>query len=104
MKLKIVDFSKKSFSEITIRKFIEENKGSLGNFWYYISRYQRLSEEFMDDFKDSIMWYYVSMYQEMSEEFLIRHMDRLDLRSLSYNINILKDVKDRVIAMKELMG
>ena len=35
----------------------------------YISEYQKLSEEFIREFKDKVDWCYISEYQDLSENF-----------------------------------
>ena len=34
-----------------------------------ISRYQKLSENFIREFKDKVNWEYISKYQTLSEDF-----------------------------------
>ena len=43
-------------------------KFSKGN-WLMISRYQKLSENFIREFKDKVNWEYISKYQTLSEDF-----------------------------------
>jgi len=49
-------------------EFIREFKDKV--YWYSISRYQKLSEEFIREFKDKVNWYSISRYQKLSEEFI----------------------------------
>ena len=35
--------------------------------WYYISRYQHLSEDFIREFQKKVNWYYISRYQHLSD-------------------------------------
>ena len=48
--------------------FIREFKGSVN--WYRISEYQKLSEGFIREFKGSVDWYHISIYQKLSEGFI----------------------------------
>ena len=48
--------------------FIREFKGSVN--WDWISAYQKLSEDFIREFKDSVDWDYISQYQKLSEDFI----------------------------------
>ena len=38
--------------------------------WYYISKSQKLSEDFIREFKDYVNWYCISAYQKLSEDFI----------------------------------
>ena len=51
-------------SEDFIREF--QNKVD----WFYISRYQKLSENFIREFKDRVYWNLISQYQKLSEDFI----------------------------------
>lgn len=53
--------------------------------WKTVSRYQRLSESFIEKYKDFLDWYYISRYQKLSPMFIIEHLGRLDLRELASN-------------------
>ena len=45
--------------------------------WYYISKYQKLSESFIKEFQDRIDWRCVSQYQKFSESFIREFQDVL---------------------------
>jgi hypothetical protein len=38
--------------------------------WYYISKYQKLSEDFIREFKDEVNWVCISIYQKLSKDFI----------------------------------
>lgn len=38
--------------------------------WTYISRYQKLSEDFIREFQNEVDWYLISEYQDLSEDFI----------------------------------
>ena len=46
--------------------------------WYCVSAYNRLSEDFIREFKDRVYWYYVSATQKLSEGFIREFSDRVD--------------------------
>ena len=58
-------------SEVFIDKYKDKVK------WHWISKCQKLSEEFIDKYKDKVDWYYISEYQKLSEEFIEKHMDKI---------------------------
>ena len=59
-------------SEEFIEKYIDKVN------WKFISQYQKLSEEFIDKYKDKVEWSYISLYQTLSEEFIEKHGDKVD--------------------------
>ena len=44
-----------------------------------MSWFQRMSEEFIEEFANRVNWYYVSTNQELSEEFIKKHADKLHI-------------------------
>ena len=54
-------------SEEFIEKFQEKV------YWNCISQYQKLSEKFIDKFQEKVYWYYISEYQKLSEKFIEKH-------------------------------
>lgn len=50
--------------------------------WYYISRYQTLSEDFIRKYKDKVYWKYILLNQKISEEFKNEFKDKIE------NINL----------------
>jgi hypothetical protein len=51
--------------------FIEKYKDKV--VWINVSINQILSEEFIEEFKNKVDWYFISLYQELSEEFIEKH-------------------------------
>ena len=45
--------------------------------WIYISKYQVLSEKFIEKYKDLVDWLYISRYQILSEEFIKKYKDKV---------------------------
>jgi hypothetical protein len=70
-----MDFKNKKYSEEEIRKVINQLSE---DDWYYISRYQTLSEDFIREFQDKIYWEFISWYQKLSEEFIKEFQDKVD--------------------------
>jgi len=66
-------------SEDFIRNFKDEIN------WTTISRNQKLSEYFIREFKDKVDWCYISIHQELSEDFIQEFKDRVDWRYISIN-------------------
>jgi len=68
--------------------------------WYYISYYQKLSENFIREFKDKVDWHYISERQKLSEDFIREFEDKVNWSYVSMYQNLLEDFirefKDRV--------
>ena len=45
--------------------------------WEYISKYQTLSEEFIRKFKNKVDWYWISKHQTLSEDFIREFQDKI---------------------------
>ena len=61
--------------------FIREFKDKVD--WRYISMYQKLSEGFIGEYADRVSWYWVSMYQKLSEGFIREFKDRVNWGCIS---------------------
>ena len=61
-------------------EFIREFKDKVN--WTYISGCQRLSEGFIREFKNWVNWYSISRYQRLSKEFIAEFKDKLSTCSL----------------------
>jgi hypothetical protein len=96
--------------------------------WWIISRDYEFSEEFIREFKDYINWWSASVAQNFSESLIREFQDKVDwdcifsnqnlseafmiefihkmgsIKFLKDNKKIPKDVKDKLRAMKALMG
>lgn len=57
-------------------EFIYEFKDRVD--WDSISRYQTLSETYIRIFKNKVNWHLVSRYQTLSEDFILEFSDRVD--------------------------
>ena len=56
--------------------FIREFKDKVD--WGSISEYQKLSEDFIREFQDKVNWYYISEYQKLSEDFIKEFKNKVD--------------------------
>jgi hypothetical protein len=61
-------------SEQELREYISSNQLTEVD-WYWISRYQKLSESFIHEHKDLVGGWYISIYQKLSESFIEEHKD-----------------------------
>jgi len=52
--------------------------------WPNISRYQKLSEEFIEKFQEKVYWEYISEYQKLSEDFIDKHKLSISEKSWMY--------------------
>ena len=69
----------KILEEITdIEKFFDENINNFVVDWYFISIYQKLSEEFIEKYCNKVYWYYISVHQTLSEEFIEKYKDKVE--------------------------
>ena len=66
-----------------IEKFFDENMDNFEVDWYYISRYQTLSEEFIEKHCDEVNWWYILEYQKLSESFIEKHSDKVNWEYIS---------------------
>src|SRR5574344_458613 len=66
-----------------IEKFFEENMNNFEVDWDYISKFQTLSEEFINKYIDKVIWDYISIYQTLSESFIEKHYDNVDWDNIS---------------------
>ena len=80
---KKIDWSWISLNQKLSENFIREFKDSVD--WYWISINQRLSEEFIREFKDRVTWDWISRYQTLSENFIREFKDRVDWYWISAN-------------------
>lgn len=62
-------------------EYIRENKDKVN--WYYISKYQKLSEDFIREFQDKVDWDSISADQKLSEDFIREFEDRVNWGCLS---------------------
>ena len=63
--------------------FIREFKNKVH--WAYISIHQTLSESFIREFEDKVNWKYISLSQKLSESFIREFQDKLNWNYISSN-------------------
>jgi len=51
--------------------------------WYYTSIHRKLSESFIEKYKNKVSWIAVSAYQKLSEKFIEKHEDKVDWHHIS---------------------
>jgi hypothetical protein len=56
-------------------RLLRKHKHLFNNHWWAISFEQRLSEEFIEEYKDLLNWGFVSQKQKLSEDFVERNPD-----------------------------
>ena len=67
-----------------INKECKTNYSSLEEVdWWYISVFQKLSEDFIREFQDKVWWSWISEYQKLSEDFIREFQDKVDWRMIS---------------------
>lgn len=75
--------------------FINEYKQYFDDYaWMYISKYQELSESFIEQHKDNVWWYQISGYQCLSIDFINKFYNKIDFNQLKYNQKISDQVKE----------
>ncbi len=52
--------------------------------WKNISRFQKLSEDFIREFQDRVNWDHIPRYQELSKDFIREFRDRVEWNNISY--------------------
>jgi hypothetical protein len=84
----------KSLEQLALIKLIEVNHKCLTEIpycnilkkydWNDISKNIKLTEAFIERFKDNVNWKLISLYQELSESFIERFKDYVDWLSIRY--------------------
>ena len=68
--------------------------------WFYISKFQKLSEEFIREFKDEIDWVWISEYQKLSEGFIREFQNKVYWNNISayqkLSENFIREFRDKV--------
>ena len=78
--------------------FIREFKDKVN--WRNISRYQKLSEDSIREFQNKVDWDDISCYQQLSENVIIEFKNKVDWENISryqkLSLNFIKEFKDKV--------
>jgi len=83
------------------KEIIKKYKDNDDDFeWEYISKYQKLSEEFIREFQDKVYWYGILTYQNLSEDFIREFKDKVSWYYLSINQKLseefIREFQDKV--------
>ena len=69
--------------------------------WNWISRYNTLSEEFIEEFADKVNWYCISVHQKLSESFIRKHADKVNWSAISstqtLSEDFIREFQDKVV-------
>ena len=76
-----VDWDEISIYQKLSKEFINEFKDYVD--WCYISCHQNLSENFIREFQYKVKWKYISKYQKLSEDFIREFQDDVDWDEIS---------------------
>ena len=79
--LENVDWNYISAYQKLTEDFIREFKDYVD--WYWISKNQKLSENFICEFKNNVNWNFISKYQNLSEDLIREFKDKLDWNNIS---------------------
>jgi hypothetical protein len=71
--------------------------------WNLISRYQKLSENFIKKHSDKVNWYEISYYQKLSGKFIKRNVNKINFTLLMMNKNISDGIKNEILTLKEII-
>ena len=82
--------------------FIEKFQDKV--YWPYISEYQKLSEDFIEKFQDKVDWSYISKYQKLSDDFIGRHNLTISDNNWLYEDNKYKMEKIKDCGLYEIDG
>ena len=97
-----IDWEKVSRYQKLSENFIREFKDSVN--WYWISRRQSLTENFIREFKDSVDWNGISYKQKLSEPFIREFKDSVDWAAISYHQKLseefIREFKDLYVESK----
>ena len=61
-----------------IKKFFDNNLDDFEIKWVWFSKYQKLSESFIEKYIYKVEWDDISAYQTLSEEFIEKHVNKIN--------------------------
>jgi hypothetical protein len=64
------------FQEFEIEYIIRNFELNQDN-WFYISKCQKLSDSFIEKYKNFVDWHWICKYQNISESFIEKHSDKV---------------------------
>jgi len=87
-------------NKLNLNCTIEDFENQIDVNWYFISEYQKLSEDFIRKFRNQLNWLDVCEYQQLSENFIREFQDRVDWYNISkyqqLSENFIREFQDRV--------
>ena len=86
---KEIDWKKVSWKQKLSEEFIREFKDSVD--WLLISVHQKLSEPFIKEFKGRVYWEWISRCQKLSEGFIREFKDKVGWLGVSYSQKLSED-------------
>ena len=72
-----------------------ENEFGIKKLWYMISRFQELSEGFIERHSKKVEWVEISINQNLSESFIERHSDKMNWNMISQYQKLSEDFIER---------
>lgn len=84
-------------SEQFLRDYLNEFKKQE---WIYISRYQKLNEQFIREFRKKVKWNIIAMYQNVSRDFINEFNKKIDWKRISMETlteEYMEKYKDKLI-------
>lgn len=76
------------------KDFIREFKDKIN--WLYVSIHQDLSENLIEEFYYDVSWPHISQYQKLSKKFIIKFRDALSPHYLAKNLKISAKLRKRI--------
>jgi hypothetical protein len=64
---------------------------------HHVSTYQKLSEKFIEEFKENLDFYSISTHQELSEDFIWKYREKLLLCRILHHQNISVEFARRLV-------
>ena len=96
--LEEVDWYDISINQKLSEDFIREFKYKVN--WDCISKRQTFSEEFIREFQDRVEWFYISVYQTLSESFIREFQDEVNWTGISQyqklSEDLIREFQDKV--------
>ena len=89
MNSKVKKEVEKLIKKLNLNCSIEQFKDKVD--WYYISEYQKLSEDFIREFQDKVKWDWISMFQKLSEDLIREFQNKIDWYNISYHQKLSED-------------
>ena len=86
---KIINWNEISKYKKLNEDFIREFKDKVN--WYNISQFQTLNEDFIREFQNEVYWELISSEQNLSEDFIREFQDKVNWKNISVNQKLSED-------------